>query len=267
MGAHNDTANDYQLFATGSQTIADPGSGETFDLRGIDRGVATIALGTRVLPNNVPLGVSLTVYATGSVTITNASASSTYSLRSGDVWQFVARTSTTWVAQVLSTSASSEGTIGIPLMSITGEDGTVLAKQASTTSGWAQLSNKNVVLHIPLNATNEAFSFSTSAPSDIDPTLAVYLDVFVSKSADNDVLTIDAELYAYGSSSGPAVSADLVTTSAQTIIDDGTNSGYTFTCTAPSYAQGFGGVLTLGGTNDGDIVYIHGVRIRYTKKY
>lgn len=266
MGLHNDTANDYQLFNTGSQTIADPGSGGTFSLRGIDRGIATIASGTRKLPDNVPLGVKFLVYATGSVTITNAAGNVTVAtLGSGDVCEFIAKTSSSWVAKILTTGASREGTITVPLMSITGEDGTVLAKQASTTSGWTQLSNKNIVLNIPVNATNEAFSFSVTSPEDIDTSKPVYVDLFASKAADDDTLTLDCELYAFGDG-GSGVGADIITTSAQTIYED-MSAALTFTGTIDVNGDGFGGVITLGGTNDGDAVYIHGVRIRYTKLY
>lgn len=106
MGAHNDTANDYQLFNTGGQTIADPGSGGTFNLRGIDRGIATIASGTRKLPNSTPVGVSLSVYATGAVTITNASGTTVLTLASGQIGVFTATSSTTWAGTMLDVGAS-----------------------------------------------------------------------------------------------------------------------------------------------------------------
>lgn len=96
MGAHNDTANDYQLFNTGQQTIADPGSGGTFDLRGIDRGIATIASGTRKLPNGIPLGVSLSVKATGSVTITDAASTTIETLVSGQIGRYWSLGSNAW---------------------------------------------------------------------------------------------------------------------------------------------------------------------------
>lgn len=244
----------------GNSTIADPGSGGTFDQKGMAYGTATIDTGNRKLPSG---GHPMFVVATGDVTISNDTGGLVVTLADGEVALCYPNTSTTWAATILTSGISSEGTIVIPLTSITGETGVVLAAQASTTSGWSQLSNKNLVLNIPVNATNEAFAFSVSAPSDLDTTLPVYVDVFITKAADNDTLTIDAELYAYGYEAG--VTADLVTTSAQTIYSDGSSPGITFTCTAPGYATLLGGVLTLGGTNDGDAVYIHGVRIRYSR--
>lgn len=102
MGAHNDTANDYQLFDTGSQTIADPGSGGTFNLRGIDRGIATIASGTRKLPNNVPVGVTMLVKCSGaSVTIQNQSSGTVATLSQDEVGVFIARSSSAWSAIIL----------------------------------------------------------------------------------------------------------------------------------------------------------------------
>lgn len=247
------------VIMTKNDVIQDPLTGNTFVQNGMAYGTATVGAGTYKLPDN---GLPMYVRATGAVTITSATSVTVATLLSGQAALFIPLTSTTWAATIFDTGVDSEGTITVPLMSITGEDGTVLAKQATTTSGWTQLSNKNVVLNIPVNATNEAFSFSVSAPSDLDTTLPVYVDIFATKAADNDVLTIDCELYAFGNESG--VTADLVTTAAQEIVDDGSATAI-FTCTAPGYATLFGGVLTLGGTNDGDAVYIHGVRIRYTK--
>ena len=109
MGAHNDTANDYQLFNTGSQTIADPGSGGTFNLRGIDRGIATIASGTRKLPDDTPVGVMLMVKAGGSVTIQTEAGGAVATLAQDEVGIFIARSSTTWAAIVLPES----GAVGI----------------------------------------------------------------------------------------------------------------------------------------------------------
>lgn len=238
----------------GNSTITDPGSGGTVDLNGKTLGVLTCSGGTRTLPAGAQAGTAVWVVAEADSTISGKS------VRSGKAALFV-KDATGWEMVANSSATSAEGTISIPLMSITGEDGTVLAKQASTTSGWSQLSNKNVVLNIPVNATNEAFSFSVSAPSDMDGTQPIYVDVHMSKSADNDTLTMDCELYSNGAESG--WTADLVTSAAQSIFDDG--SPATFTCDAPVYSSTLAGVLTLGGTNDGDAVYIHGVRIRYTK--
>lgn len=236
-----------------------PGSGGTLDLKGKNKCCFVLSAGTYKLPNSTAF-TEVMVLATGAVNLTNVAGNAVQSLVSGDLVTLVAKSASTWGVVGSTRGASSTGTITIPLMSITGEDGTVLAKQASTTSGWAQSSNKNVVLLIPVNATNEAFSFSTSVPADLDLTQPVYVDVLVTKPSDNDTLTLDCELYA----AGETTSADLVTTSAQTINDDGSMNP--FTCDPlGSAAEALGGVLTLGGTNDGDPVHIHGVRILYTK--
>lgn len=238
-----------------------PGSGGTLDLKGKNKCCFILSAGTYKLPNSTAF-TEVMVLATGAVNLTNVAGTAVVSLVSGDVVTAVAKTSSTWGVNSSTRGSATTGTITVPLMSITGETGVVLAAQSSTTSGWTQLANKNIVLNIPVNATNEAFSFSTSVPSDLDITQPVYVDVMATKAADNDALTLDCELYAATPADG--VGADLVTTSAQTIEEDGSMGP--FTCSAPGVsAYAFGGVLTLGGTNDGDAVYIHGVRIRYTK--
>jgi hypothetical protein len=98
MGAAQVPAEVYQLLQSGELTILDPGSGGTFDLRGRDGGIATIASGTRKLPDNMPRGVSMYVYATGAVTITSVAGTTVAVLASGDLVKFTAKTSTTWGA-------------------------------------------------------------------------------------------------------------------------------------------------------------------------
>lgn len=97
MGAHNDTANDYTCFATGEQSILNPGTGNTIDLRGRDRGIATLSAGTYKLPNNTPTGVTFYAKATGNVTITTVSGTTVLSLTSGQLGILLCTSSTTWV--------------------------------------------------------------------------------------------------------------------------------------------------------------------------
>lgn len=107
MGAHNDTSNDYKLFSDGSQLGVDPGAGGTLNLQGRDRRIFSIASGTRVLPNNIPIGVSVRVLATGTVTITDAAATTVATLTSGDIGTFTAKSSTTWNSSVSATGGTS----------------------------------------------------------------------------------------------------------------------------------------------------------------
>lgn len=188
MGAHNDTANDYQLFDTGSQTIADPGSGGTFNLRGIDRGVATIASGTRVLPNGIPLGVSLFVKASGSVTITDAAATTIATLTSGQMGRFESLGSNAWFspsaildAGAYTDTASVETalqrlmrdtqSVHVNLHSALDADGDPLAKfadGASAVPGFNLANSEAFGIRWNNNATHNTVLLSCSIPRSFD---------------------------------------------------------------------------------------------------
>jgi hypothetical protein len=86
------------------------------------------------------------------------------------------------------------GQIGVPLLTISKEDGTQMIKQATTVTGLSQLANKNIVIHIPANSTAEAFAASVPTPADFDHTQdsEIVLNVMVAKSANADTLTFDA---------------------------------------------------------------------------
>lgn len=270
MSAHQILAELHTVVSRGDAACLDPGSGGTLDLGG--RWFSTFAApaGTYKLPN-AGLGDVVAVTAAGSVTIQDAAGNAVNTLTSGKSCLYYAKSTSTWAAiggetEIAELYLQHETTLGllpVPLTSITQEDGTVLAKLNSTTSGWSQLGNADVVINIPVNATVEAFSFTALSPPDLDVTQPVYVLVDVSKAADNDTLTLDCELYA--SAPGDYANSDLVSSSATTIVAAG--SQLSFTCGAPTIAAtSFSGVLTLGGTNDGDAVYIRSVSIRYTKK-
>lgn len=267
MASHRINEDLYVALTSGNCTLNDPGEGGSIDLKGQSLARVTIPSGTRKL-KNLPAsakGTLVMIVAGGAVTIQNAAGGATLaSMVSGD-YVILGWNGTAWKSVSNSRGNSSTGTISIPITSLTQEDGTVLAKLNSTTSGWSQLSNKNIILNIPVNATVEAFAFSVSAPADYDINQPVYVDLFASKSADNDSLTLDCELYAVGTG-GAIVSADMVSTTAQAVQDD-MGEALTFTCGVPdaTNAEVLSGVITVGGTNDGDAIYLHGVRIRYTK--
>ena len=151
--------------------------------------------------------------------------------------------------------------IPIPLGSITQEDGTPLLKQATTVAGYSQLANKETVINIPVNCSaGESLGFSTMLSLDADETSDIKVHVLVGKAAALDELTLDCEVYP--DAAGDVANADIQDTAAQTIT--ATASVLTFTCgkdgvLAPPAAISV--VLTLGGTNDGDAVYIYGVLV------
>jgi hypothetical protein len=159
-----------------------------------------------------------------------------------------------------------QGTVPIPLGVIMMEDGTALTKQATTVAGYAQLANKEIVINIPINCSaGETLGFSVPLPQDIDVTADLHVHVLAGKDADNDVLTLDCEVFPVAA--GDVANADIQDTAAQTIVAAGTE--LTFTCgldgllASPSALTV---VLILGGTNDGDAAYIYAAWLEYKKK-
>lgn len=169
------------------------------------------------------------------------------------------------LAEIYQNLLSAQATIPIPLGALTYEDGTAFTKQASTTPGFAQLSDKELVLEIPINAAAETAAFCVPVPQDLDDSADIVVHVLAGKDADNDVLTLDCEVYP--SAAGDVGNADIQDTAAQAITQ--AVSELTFTCGADGVLAAPGtltGILTLGGTNDGDAVYIYGAWVEYTRQ-
>jgi hypothetical protein len=166
----------------------------------------------------------------------------------------------------LKASLQTTGTIQVPLTSITREDGTALTKQATTVAGFSQVSDKETVINIPVDCTaGEALGFTAAVPADLDNTEAVYVKVLVGKveGGTPDVLTLDCEVYQCAADD--TGNADIQDTAATTITADA--SVLTFTCNGSVLAPPgtLSVVLTLGGVNDADAVYIYGVWLEYTR--
>ncbi len=167
-------------------------------------------------------------------------------------------------AAVLHEWMKAGGFVPIPLASFMLEDGTIMTKQTSTVVGHAQLSNKESVIMIPINAGTEAVNAVVPLPPDLDAGQDVKIHVLAGKSADNDALTLDAE--AFFCAVGDVANADAQDTAAQTIVAG--VSELVFVCgndgvLAPPSSLSI--VLTQGGTNDGDAVYIYSVWLEYIK--
>jgi hypothetical protein len=160
---------------------------------------------------------------------------------------------------------TAQATIVVPLGAITMEDGTALTKQATTVAGFAQIANKEIVIDIPVNCSaGEALQFSTSIPQDLDDSEDISVHVLVGKDNTLDALTLDCEVYPCAV--GDVANADIQDTAATAIVATGTE--LVFVCGADGVLAAPGTlsvVLTLGGTNDGDAVYIYGVWVEYTR--
>jgi hypothetical protein len=88
--------------------------------------------------------------------------------------------------------------IPVSLGSLVGEDGTALAQFSdgdSATPGWAQLSNKELVLRWNNHATPSAVSFSVAMPSDLDAGEDVEIHWLAAMSGANDTPEITTEAY------------------------------------------------------------------------
>lgn len=294
MGAHNDTANDYKLFADGTQTIADPGSGGTFNLRGIDRGVTTIASGTRKLPDNIPFGVSLTVYASGSVTITTQASVTMASLTAGQVAVFTARTATTWNVVVHATTSatslngvltaltSTYGVVPIPLTQwreVVSNDIAALGTAGTTGSGGVLATDTTPALEYVSGDTDSSLRLLWAAgntdalvtqimlPFDMDTTQPIYFYAagLMGGASNTPVLSLDTYFRdASGTVSSKIeddtgafadVAVDVFATIAAADVPD-VNFGQ------PQWAT----IEITPGAHGTDTLAVYGTYIRYTKK-
>ena len=168
-------------------------------------------------------------------------------------------------AEALKALLSSKGFVPVPLGAVTQEDGTALLKQATTVAGYAQLANKETVINIPVNCSaGEQLGFVAPIPIDIDISYPVEVHVLAGKAADNDELTLDCEVFPVGA--GDVANADIQTTAATAIVAAGTELVFTCTTTGMLSRGGLSVVLLLGGTNDGDAVYVYSVWLEYTKR-
>lgn len=216
------------------------------------------------------LGIALEAGADGQViemAVWNVLSTTAASVSVADAGGFTsAATVEAALDEIYQNVKTAQAVIPIPLTAITQEDGTPLVKQATTVAGFSQLANKEVVINIPVNCTaGEALAFSTPIPMDLDETADVSVHVLASKAADNDSLTLDCEVYPVAV--GDGANADIQDTAAQAIT--AAISELTFECGADGVLAAPGTlsvVLTLGGTNDGDAVYIYGAWIEYTRK-
>lgn len=165
----------------------------------------------------------------------------------------------------LKTLLDPKGFISVPLAAVTMEDGTALTKQATTVTGFLQISNKETVIDIPVNCTSgEALGLVVPVPLDIDTDYPLEVHVIAGKGGALDALTLDCEVFPIAV--GDTANADIQDTAAITLTQAAAE--LTFSCAASSLLAPPGAVsvvLTLGGTNDGDAVYIYSVWLEYTK--
>lgn len=291
-GTHNLQDAIYNLKASNLHIVSPPADAGVIDVRGNDGAVVAYNTSSSLaakLPNETTSPIGLIVYVSnagsGTITVTDTAGTTIDTVvgSGGEIKGFQLSAARTWVVigsgtsviDAINASLTDLGRIGVPLASVLTQDGTPMVKQATTVTGFTQLSNKNLVINIPANANGpvseangESFAATSNLPSEHNDELnaELVLNVVVSKDADADSLTLDAELYArqtnsaswsidtYGGAAVPIVAAGSVLQfAAATSPEVGDLSSVAF-------------VLTLGGTNDSDAVYIHDIYWTYRKK-
>jgi hypothetical protein len=169
------------------------------------------------------------------------------------------------VADLAVDAETAQACILVPLGAISQEDGTALTKQATTVAGFAQLADKEVVIDIPVNCTaGESLQFTVPIPQDLDDAKDITVHVLAGKAANLDSLTLDCEVYPCAV--GDTANADIQDTAAQALTQAA--SELVFTCGADGVLPAPGTlsvVLAVGGTNDGDAVYINGAWVEYSR--
>lgn len=234
------------LYGANDGKIADTSSGSAI-------GVAIEAAGAN---NDVVEWVQYAVLSTTGATV---SLADTGGFTSAETLEAAA-------AELYQDALTAQATIPVSLTALHYEDGTIYTKQATTVAGFAQLADKELVLSIPVNCNaGDAAAFSVSIPQDLDDAADITVHVLAGKDGNLDALTLDCEVFPC--TAGDVANADIQDTAAQTIVAGVTE--LVFTCGADGVLAAPGTlsvVLTQGGTNDGDVVYIYGVWIEYQRK-
>jgi hypothetical protein len=292
-GTHNLQDAIYNLKASNLHIVSPPADAGVIDVRGNDGAVVAYNTSSSLaakLPNETTSPIGLIVYVSnagsGTITVTDTAGTTIDTVvgSGGEIKGFQLSAARTWIAMgsgtvstdAINTSLTSIGRIAVPLTSISKEDGTQMIKQATTVTGFNQLANKNIVIQIPANTTAELFAASINAPLDLDGTTEttaqeLVLNVVVSKSADVDALTMDAELYLMIGSTR-VWSGDIYGGNAVAITDElnvlqfATGNDWWLDGDAQAGVHALAFVLITDNANDSDVVYIHDVYWTYRKK-
>lgn len=295
MSSHRIPDDFNRFLATSSNVIADPGSGGTFDLTSCPMyGWASIASGTRKVPDNMPAGTVFYVYATGSVTITTQASVTMASLTSGQVAELTARTATTWNVVIHATTSATSlnaaitslttqyGFIHIPLTSwreVVSNDTAALATAGTTGSGGVLATDTTPTLEY-VNGDTDSTLRMLWATSNVDP---IVTQIMLPSDCDISAgIAFKAVGIMSGSSNAPVLSLDtyfyagaaVVTTKVE---DDTTAFGPALSTVTASIATGdipstaagvpvFATIEVTPGAHATDTLQITGTWIQYTKK-
>jgi hypothetical protein len=274
MGAHNDTANDYKLFQDGTQNPVPPATGGTFSLGGKDRCFFTVGAGSYKLPDSIPKGVKVSVYATGAVTITTQAAVTMATLVDGQIAVFTARTATTWSVSILNTSSAFQtGFIPLPLTGwreVTSNDitnaagnGGVLATDSTPTLEYVNGDTDSQIRMLWAAANVDSIACQVTLPTDLDRTANITIYIRGTSNGDGDL---------------PGIDCDAFFDEGDTKVEDATATGFSLgggvvdnaiviaAADIPDTARTMSVELTPQ-THGTDTLTVYATWIEYTKKY
>jgi hypothetical protein len=272
MSSHRLPDDFNRFLATSGNVIADPGASGTFDLAACPMfGLATIASGTRKLPDNMPAGTVFSVYATGAVTITTQAAVTMATLVDGQIAVFTARTATTWSVSILANSSTGRsGFIPLPLTGwreVTTNDitnaagnGGVLATDTTPTLEYANGDTDSQIRVLWAGGNADPLAIQITLPPDLDRTQPIVLNFRGVMGGENDA---------------PAMDVDTFFNEGDTKVEDATdawdNSISTRTATIavadiPSTAATMSIEITPG-THATDSMVLYAAFVTYTKNY
>ena len=155
----------------------------------------------------------------------------------------------------------------LPIGDIRDEDGDPLVKQAGSVPGYRQLSDTDNAIAWPVNASPEIHQAGpVRLPANFDSSFPIYVDLELSKNADNDALNADIE--AYMSKAGDYDNADSNDTAEQAIVAAGTVLTFSLATALLAGPCNLNLVLLIpsSGTNDQDEIYLRSLSVRYALK-
>ncbi len=295
MSSHRLPDDFNRFLATSSNIIQDPGSGGTFDLEACPMfGVATIASGTRVLPDNMPLGTKFFVYATGSVTINTVAAVTMASLTSGQIGEFTARTSTTWnvvihsttgalsLNQAIKTLTTSYGYVPIPLTAwreVVTNDIADAGVGAADSSGGVLATDTTPALEYINGDTNSSLRLLWAAgnadplvcqvilPADLDETQPIYFKAVGVMSGVTNAPVIDLDTYFTELTGGGMAKVEDATSAFSDAIgvQTATIAASDFASLVNNNTPLFATIEITPGSHGTDTLAIYGTYLQYTK--
>jgi hypothetical protein len=256
----------------GNHTIADPGTGNTFQQFNIAYGTAEVGAGTYKLPDN---GLPMYVQATGAVTIQSAASVTVDTLASGEVQLFVPLSATTWATpgtvSTISGTTLGTGFIDIPLVNwrlITSNDitnaagnGGVLGTDTTPALEYVNGDTQSTFRLLWAAGGQQVIAMQVMLPPDLDDTQPIVFHAAALMSGtDSPVLSLDSYFYGVTGDGGTKVEDD---TSA--VVD--ATSEVTATIAASDVIAGTLTIELTPGAHASDTLAVFTTWLTYTRTF